>query len=281
MSGDGSKQMVAVFNGYVYYSSNYGQTWTEKFNSNAYYWASLCSSNDFSKVFGGGSSTNIFRTTNYGDTFASSGTNYNNWASCAMSSSTSLIVYGGISYAPVKSTDGGVTWSTFGGGAYGAVGIVVSSDGTKIAMLAKENTNNKMVPQISTDSGASFTVGTLVKNWKKIAASSDLSKLVAITGDEYLYISTNGGTTWTAKLTDAARTWTGVCCSSDFTTIVAVADNDYIYVSRNSGTSFSAKGIGGWFMFPQGYTDSWTAVACSSNGQRFTATTRTDIYTSP
>ena len=99
--------------------------------------------------------------------------------------------------------------------------------------------------------------------WTSVAMSSDGTHRAALNYGGYLYVSNNGGLSWTAKLTDAARNWYKVSMSSTGQKMVAVANADYIFVSLDYGTTWTARYINSY---------AYRSVAVSPDGSRAVVT---------
>jgi photosystem II stability/assembly factor-like uncharacterized protein len=103
------------------------------------------------------------------------------------------------------------------------------------------------------------------RNWLDIASSSDGMKLVAADAGGYLYTSTDGGISWTARATNLGnQAWVSVASSTDGTKLVAVQGNNTgkIYTSSNSGETWSES---------NSIAAQWVSVASSANGQNLIA----------
>jgi hypothetical protein len=119
-------------------------------------------------------------------------------------------------------------------------------------------------------------IGSGKKEWRGITCSDDGQIVLACAFSDYIYKSTNDGTSWTPiTLSLSKRNWTGICCSSDGETIIACATwnlyepnypefakGDYIYISRNAGTSWT-KVTGDVGINGNGKSF-WSTVSCSS-----------------
>ena len=91
--------------------------------------------------------------------------------------------------------------------------------------------------------------------------SSNGTYRAAIIYGGHLYVSNNGGLTWTAKLTDTNRNWHKVSVSSTGEKMVAVADGQQIYVSVDYGVTWTAT-----------YNSlAYRSVAVAPDGSRATA----------
>ncbi len=117
--------------------------------------------------------------------------------------------------------------------------------------------------------------------WYSIAASSDNTKLVAVTssttggekGD--IYTSTDSGVTWTSR--NKLSYWSSVASSSDGIKLVAVSQGEgasstgaQIYTSTDSGATWTARES----------NRVWRSVASSSDGTKLAAVAHGYIYTS-
>lgn len=98
------------------------------------------------------------------------------------------------------------------------------------------------------------------RDWTAVACSTNGNKLVATVNNGPIYVSTDAGTTWTAR--DGARAWVAVASSADGSKLVAVVGGGLIYTSGNSGTNWT----------PRASNQAWTSVASSANGNNLCAT---------
>ncbi len=97
-------------------------------------------------------------------------------------------------------------------------------------------------------------------NWIAVATSADGMKLVATT-DQLLYLSADGGATWTPGAVPA-QDYDAVTSSSDGAHLMAQGGNQQLYISGDSGQTWAAAGV-----TPHG----WVAIASSSDGSRLAA----------
>lgn len=114
-----------------------------------------------------------------------------------------------------------------------------------------------------------------------VASSADGARLAGLdfygTSGEggYIYISTDGGTSWTPQLAAGARKWRTLASSSDLTTLIASINNssDYVYLSNDGGASWSGQTAIG--------KRTWDNVSCSPDGTKLAALSSGFIYISP
>lgn len=101
------------------------------------------------------------------------------------------------------------------------------------------------------------------------ASSADGSKLVVTAIDGQIYTSTDSGANWTAR--DSSRGWHDVASSADGSKLVAVVGGGQIYTSTDSGTNWIARDS----------ARQWYGVASSTDGTKLVATVwGGQIYTS-
>jgi len=133
------------------------------------------------------------------------------------------------------------------------------SDGTKID-FAQTGSGTTLFSvsysSFSTVSTSSFIID-------GIASSSDGTKMAIIdsNGSNYIWTSSNSGSTWTAQTGSGTREWTSIASSSDGTKLVATVNNGQIYTSTDSGVNWTARDSNRY----------WTSVASSSDGTKLIA----------
>ena len=103
------------------------------------------------------------------------------------------------------------------------------------------------------------------RNWVDTTSSSDGKVLAACVYYGYIYISTNYGANWSARMIDISRNWSCIACSSDGSKMVAGVYGGLIYRSSDYGVNWISSNNGGH----------WTSVASSYNGINFIACTTT------
>jgi uncharacterized repeat protein (TIGR02543 family)/uncharacterized repeat protein (TIGR01451 family) len=101
------------------------------------------------------------------------------------------------------------------------------------------------------------------RSWIGIAASSDGTKLAAITWPGYIYTSTDSGTTWTQQTAAGSRSWYSIAGSSDGNRLAACVWCGYIYTSTDSGATWTERTAAG--------SRNWYSIASSSDGTKLTA----------
>lgn len=276
VSSDGSKMVACAYNGYIYTSTNYGVTWTERqpVASTPKLWYNVSISGDGSTMAACGASTNIYVSTNDGASWTARETS-RNWFGIRISNDGTKMaatvltnVGGGYIYT---STNQGANWTERSiAGLRDWREICTSDDGTKLIAVV-----NGDFPFKSTDSGASWTPvcpysSTSSGTWTDVASSSDGTKLAACAGgasDNYIFYSANSGATWVPFANAGLRKWSGISMSSDGSKFAACMNgssgNRYIYTSTDSGSTWVERTGAG--SYP------WSGIACSSDGTKLAA----------
>ena len=155
--------------------------------------------------------------------------------------------------------------------------VACSSDCSKI--IAADNSSSSANLYRSTDAGVTWSAVTnggsaFQKQWKRVASSSDGTKLMASEQSGDVYYSTDSGANWSAASLGTAS-WTGLCMSDDGTVMQAIANGTQVgyWFSNNSGSSWTnTSGL-----------DALTpnAIACSSDGTKaIVGMFGSDVYTS-
>lgn len=110
----------------------------------------------------------------------------------------------------------------------------------------------------SFDNGAHWTYSTLSKNITFTAAaqsSNDFSRMVAVSSNGSIFISTDTGASWAPQPGAPVKNWTSVAMSADGLTILAGAAYGGLYTSTDGGVTWSKATSPGDF--------AWSAVDVS------------------
>jgi hypothetical protein len=203
-NGNGQNQLICTQNGSIWYSSNYGSTWTQSNAPNKNWWSismsggaavACVSANDT------GISGYVYYSVNYGVSWTQSNSILTNWVSVSISGSIAVAT----SSQPLTcySTNGGSSWilstinsiATSSSGQYGIVCMYVG-------IYYTTNYGASWLPSNSTN-GA----------WSSCAVSSSGQyALAAITGG-YIYYSVNYGQSWTVS-SSVSGNWSSLALSS-------------------------------------------------------------------
>ena len=108
---------------------------------------------------------------------------------------------------------------------------------------------------------------------RTIVASSDLSNMIGVGSDDYIYTSTNSGATWT-KGNIAPATGRIVAASDNLSNLLLkLTGTNYLYTSSDSGATWTERTGSG--------SRQWRSFASSADGSKLAAAVEGgDIYTS-
>jgi len=253
MSSDGTIQTAVARNGYIYISTDSGDTWIAKETIRT--WRSVSMSSDGKIQTAVGPDDFIFISTDYGNNWTPKLLGTQSYSVAISPDGTKQTAVSNLGQIYI-STDSGDTWISKESDRYWN-SIAISSDGKIQTAVAGPTvtTNNFGQIYVSTDSGNTWTPKESNRSWRSVAMSSDGTKQTAVAVNEQIYISTDSGNTWTPK--ESKRAWYSVAMSSDGTKQTAVANSDKIYISIDSGNTWT----------PKETKRNWKSVAMSSDGK--------------
>lgn len=205
-SSDGLDLLAAVKGGYLYTSTDGGSTWTERASAGSRQWSSLASSADGSILYAVAGSA-IFLSMNHGVSWAQRPAGGFGGPSAIACSSNGAKVAVSITYSDYiyTSTDFGSTWTQrTNSGKRGWSGITMSADGQKLAATSGGVVTNGSV-YLSANGGQDWIecAATAGRKWTSIAGSGDGAVLAATVYGDFVYVSTDSGSTWSGQ-SDAA-----------------------------------------------------------------------------
>lgn len=188
------------------------------------------------------------------------------WPGVASSASGSIVFAAPTVDTIYKSVNAGVTWTpTTSPSDLIWRSIACSSDGSNVIAVAAEGVHK------STNAGSTWSEVTMpvAGSWLSVASSADGSTLIVGGDDTQLYVSSNSGSTWSAR--GLVRDWLSVASSADGMKLVAAGSgvDDYIYTSSNRGVDWVPR----LQVSPGG-------VASSADGTKLVAIGDTSIYRS-
>lgn len=135
--------------------------------------------------------------------------------------------------------------------------IVTSLDGSTIIAIAFGSIN------ISFDKGTTWITGPhagINTNYFNIAGSSTLQTLIMSTYGGPVYISLNGGSSWSTVSAQGVYGYAAVTCTPDGNTMYVACEGGGVFKSSNSGTVWSRT------LIPiSGHA--WRSITCSSNAK--------------
>ena len=212
--------------GYLYKSTNGGDSWTELTSAGLRDWRSIYCDSVGSNIVATAWNSYIHRSTDGGSnwTVLSNSGQYINWDQTFISDDGRTIA-GAISGLNIAvSTNGGSNFtlnSSFGN--YFWRGLSGSSDGR---VLFAGHLNGAA---LSKDSGATWVDITSsiggTGTCSNTAVSADGSKLATAKNNGNIYVSQDGGTTWVTQTSAGTSTWEGIGINATGTTIIAGPSN--------------------------------------------------------
>jgi photosystem II stability/assembly factor-like uncharacterized protein len=268
----GTKLAAVVYSGYIYTSTDSGNTWVQKTSDVGRNWRSITSSADGSKLAAVVSGGYIYTSTDSGNTWVQNSTDALNWYSITSSSDgTKLAAVVGGGYIHTSS-DSGNTWvqKTFDA-ARDWTSITSDASGTKLAATVLSSGHI----YASIDSGNTWTQKTsgATRSWYSVTSDASGTKLAAVVYSGYIYTSTDSGNTWATSTSSGSRLWYSITSSADGTKLAAVASGGYVYVSADSGNT--------WIQATSDATRDWRSITFSADGTKLAAVVNGGyIYTS-
>ena len=222
MSPDGATLLAAPLGDRLSLSRDFGQTWSEVGPSLE--WQSVAISADGTHLLAAPQDGTLRISRDGGTTWSNTMFGFE-WSEVAVSPDGSFMVAGG----PLTlwmSTDFGITW-TQRPGPIASQSVVISGDGTSLLLVSFGGL------YYSADRGQSWELRGPSDNWGQLAASADLSRVVASYGPfARLSVSSDGGRTWTPK--EKPNRWTAVASSSDGSILAAAVNSGQLRISRDS-----------------------------------------------
>jgi hypothetical protein len=223
------------------------------------------------------STSGIFVSADGGATWSRSNAPAGPWAKVTMNSDGSRMAAAMGGGAIYVSSDFGATWTATAAGTRPWSSVYISENGQRIV-----GTTIDAGMFVSNNGGTSFTLvaGTANVDWRAVTGSADGMRLLAtssrfgaVPASAGIYVSTDGGVTWTRRPTtgpDAPfNNWVFAACSSTCMRMAVLDNGGFPYVSDDGGTTFHQR-----FGF-----SNWSGVAVSGDGTRVVALEpRNDTY---
>lgn len=271
-STNGLKMVAAVNNGYIFTSTNGGQSWQQTVAGPAA-WVSIASSADGTHLAAAVNNGFIYVSTNSGTSWPAVATSqaWYSIASSADGTKLAAVIDNGLIYTSVNS---GTSWTprAFAKPWYS---IASSSDGTHLAAVA----NNDYI-YTSANSGATWTTNTSLGTlpWQSIASSADGVHLVAAALNGFIYTSGDAGANWTQRATSLP--WYSVSSSANGSSLIAVVDVGLVWTSFDGGQNWFSRTSGNQAWFAAAISgDGTRAVAAINGGPIYTSTSATIVGT--
>jgi len=252
--------------------------WTEQLDSGIKSWNSIAQSADGMKLIATANSRYIYTSDDGGITWLKRD-NLESYSILLLTSSFSssdgvtLAVCGSEEYFFI-SKDSGSTWNEYTSSlAYNWESIAGSADGIKLFMCNQDGYINR-----SDDSGNSSSVDLSIDifNFKSVLSitSSSNGTRLAVSGNNLVYTSADGGSSWTAHNDMEGHEYSSIASSADGTRLAVCAVNGYIYTSVDSGSIWTENTAAGkrYWQFITSSSDGTKIAACASNGYIYTST---------
>lgn len=266
MSSTGQFGVACIDGGNIYYSSNFGVTWTLSTSSPVVDWVSLSISSDGTKAIAGDYTTTtgqIYYSSDSGVTWTLSTSSVpGKWISVSISSSGQYAVgcifsLSGVGESIYYSSNSGVTWTIASGTINLAwEGISISSSGQyAIACAANDSI------YYSSDYGHTWTASNSPStsvSWRGVSISSSGQYGIACNNSaNTIYWSDDYGVTWNLAST-VSYDWERISISSTGQYGIVCPDSGQIYYSFDYGKTWVQSLLS---------VSSGTGVSISSNGQ--------------
>lgn len=252
-------QSSSVTGGFIYTSFDSGVTWNEF--GGKYKWSSMNISSDGEKLVATDANGPIKFSFNGGNTWTSQSFNMQP-AAIAMDGSGSIQTVVTSGREIFRSTTSGAIW--------GKTGTV--NNWAKIAISKTNGTIQTAVPyygqiSVSGDTGVSWVLKSVNKEWRDIAISADGVNHIAVALDGSIFVSADSGNTWASETSPGAFEWIGVAVDDSYNKRVIVANNGDIWTSVG-GSPWSNVGSPG--------IKRWTSISISDDGLHILASAYQD-----
>ena len=267
ISSSGQYQTAVVDGGYIYISSDYGNTWTPVMNDANRNWlsVSISSSGQYQTAVMWISGY-IYISSDYGNSWTPVMNDApRTWFSVSISSSGQYQTavanddYNG-DYIYISS-DYGNTWtSATDAGSNIWRSVSISSSGQYQTAAASYEV------YISSDFGKTWSYISSITASAVSVSSSGQYQTAVYTG-YYIYVSSNYGNDWTLVMNDVTRNWQSVSISSSGQYQVASIYNDgYVYVSSDYGKNWSEIASGPYGAYSTSISSSGQYITCGVPG---------------
>lgn len=247
-----------------------GTTWTARDpDTTPQPWFASASSASGNRIVAAANPGGLYVSADGGATWTRSNAPQARWSALAMNrdgSRMAAVASGGLLYT---STDSGATWTARTTTGQGWTGVAMSEDGQRIVGVVQEGSI-----YVSRDGGTTFAAvaGTAGVDWRSVAGSADGQHLLAVAsrfgplaGTSGVYISDDGGTTWTRRTvtgpTPPTENWTYAAMSEDGHRMAAIDNGGNPWVSDDGGTTWTIR---------FGYSN-WSGLAVSRDGEMVAA----------
>lgn len=249
------------FNPSIWTSNNYGETFTQITNINAFDpYGNLSVNYNGNFVVCPAIRDSIFYSNNYGNDVQPTSDPGGFWWVSAINSTGSICCIGksfnnGGVTNPIFISNNQSLFSPILNGLYcNWSGITMNSSGNFIIACSYEG-----YVYYTKNTGNSWSLFSLPKyNWSSVSTSSNGNYICVSSFDGYIYVSINGGTSWTS-CSPNNTSWSSVYIARSSNLILACGITDYIYYSSNYGLTWNITS-------PNSTPSNWSSICCSDDG---------------
>lgn len=275
MSSDGEKILIGTLGGYMYLSSDGGDTFSELTSlGTGHNWRLGVSDNGLRMIATSqvNSASPPKVSVDGGTTWTTDTTAGNlNYTGTAISNDGAIRLAAVYPSYPKVSINSGSSYLTVGYSAYHH-NAACSSDCSKMLVVAGGG-----YPAVSTNSGTSWTQKTalLTAGWYGATVSGDGTKMavssIVYSATPKVHVSTDTGSTWSDRTPPVAnRNWISVSYSADGNTLAVADYGGYVYISTDDGVN--------WIQQTSIGVRNWRSVAVSNEGEVVAVADSGSIY---
>jgi hypothetical protein len=154
------------------------------------------------------------------------------------------------------------------------VGDIVRVSGTGSWKVSQRADQSIFSSHFRGNLGANWIPRDSSRSWMGVATSTNGINMAALNYGGFIYLSTNGGSTWIAPPVSPKKNWISVASSGDGQRLVAGTDGEFLYVSSDAGQTWNQRASIG--------NRSWTGIASSTDGTNLVAVAlgNSPLYTS-
>ena len=298
-SQNGQLILAGNNSGYLYLSTNRGNTWAiqNKSLSANWYTASMSATNG--QFMLAGNNSFLYLSTNTGATWqpvsgSAYGSTYGlftttgNWSCTAISNAGQYMLAGMNTGNLYLSTSSGSSWTLLGG-ADNTNGMPTTEvNWSSCSMNSSGSFMSACVSTgavyLSTDSGTNWSTApglSISSPWSKVSIASSANYVLAAENSGNIYLSTDGaGATWMSKsgtsapanMPTSAQAWQSLAISGDGTKLIAGTNSSIIYASTTSGQTWTnLGGASNTLGLPNAATSNWQSMTISQDGSTWLA----------
>lgn len=244
----------------IYYSSTYGQTWTQSSSTSSIAWIACAISESGKFAIATASSTAIYISSNYGQTWTATSQTSSGQTRCAISATGQYMVAGGGiagSATPIYlSADYGQTWSSISGTTQTWTCVAISASGQYIF----GGTNNVGV-YYSSNYGQTWALsGPTISTMYITCSASGQYVCATDSNGSGIYYSSTYGTSWKNAVSPITIMY-GIAMSASGQYVVAgggSVNTQLLYYSTTYGQT--------WIQVPSSPQGNWFSISMSPSG---------------